>query len=253
LHDINRKKRITIQPAYARRTQGLYLLLLLCLCVLALSACGHNVSSTPAQRTQQQSQSTDQVYVAIGASDTFGIGTRDPYSQNWPTDLATLLKQPVHLINLGIPGITLHDALTSELPIALDAHPTLVTVWLAVNDLAAYVPVNSYKHDLETLLSRVQAAAPHARIAVGNVPDLSLTSLINSYNGGLGALNQQTALYNAAIASVVASHHTTLVDLSSQGYNLRQHPEYLSGDGLHPSDLGYFELARLFYEALRKA
>jgi lysophospholipase L1-like esterase len=222
--------------------------LLFCLCAFALSACGQKTGTTPSLDAQQQSQNSALTYVAIGASDTFGIGSRDPYTENWPADLVILLKKPVHLINLGIPGITLHDALTSELPIALDAHPTLVTVWLAVNDLAANVPVESYARDLNTLLTRLQTAAPHARIAVGNVPNL--TSVPFFYNDNPATLDQQIAAYNTVIANAVRSHSALLVDLSGQGYDLQAHPEYISGDGLHPSDIGYFQLARLFYSAL---
>lgn len=226
-------------------------LLLLCLCALVLSGCGQNTRSAPAQGTQQQAPGSSLTYVAIGASDTFGIGTDDPYDQNWPTDLAKMLNQPVHLINLGIPGMTLHDALTSELPIALDAHPALVTVWLAVNDLAANVPVDSYQHDLNTLLNRLHAAAPRARIAVGNMPDLSSVPFFSHTNSV--TLSRQTAAYNAAIASTVMSHHAILVDLSGQGYNLQTHPEYISSDGLHPSSIGYVKVAMIFYDALQRA
>jgi lysophospholipase L1-like esterase len=233
-------------------TSGLRLLLgLLCLCAFGLSACGQNASSTPLQTAQSQGQTAGLTYVALGASDTFGTGTNDPYTQNWPSDMASMLKQNVHLINLGIPGITLHDALTSELPIALDAHPALVTVWLAVNDLATNVPVSKYERDLNTLLSRLQAAAPRARIAVGNVPDL--TSVPFFYSDDPVMLHAQIAAYNVAIASVVTNHHAILVDLSGQGYDLQAHPEYISNDGLHPSTIGYTKLAMLFYDALRKA
>ncbi|HEY0752642.1 MAG TPA: SGNH/GDSL hydrolase family protein [Ktedonobacteraceae bacterium] len=224
---------------------------MLFLCAFELSGCGQQTAASPDQTTRQQSQQQSLTYVAIGASDTFGTGSSDPYTRNWPTDLVQLLKGDLHLINLGIPGITLHDALTSELPVALDAHPALVTIWLAVNDLATSVPVSSYKDDLNTLLSRLDSAAPHARIAVGNVPDLSSVPYFHGKN--LVGLNKQIAIYNVAIASVVASHHAILVDLSEQGYNLQTHPEYISDDGLHPSDTGYFQLAQLFYNALRKA
>ncbi|HEY3994044.1 MAG TPA: SGNH/GDSL hydrolase family protein [Ktedonobacteraceae bacterium] len=234
------------------RTGGLRVaLMLFCLCALALAGCAQNTGSTSTQHIQQQGQTSDLTYVALGASDTFGIGTDDPYVQNWPSDLAKKLNQPVHLINLGIPGITVHEALTSELPIALDAHPALVTVWLAVNDLATNVPVNSYKRDLNTLLSRLQAAAPHARIAVGSMPDL--TSVPFFFKDNPLTLEQQIAAYNAAISSAVTSHHAILVDLSRQGYNLQAHPEYISHDGLHPSDIGYAKLAMLFYDSLQHA
>jgi len=127
----------------------------------------------------------------------------------------------------------------------------LVTVWLAVNDLAAHVAVSSYQRDLNTLLSRLRSAAPAARIAVGNVPDLTSVPYFASSDPVM--LRGETAMYNAAIAEAVARQHTILVDLSGQGYDLRMHPDYISADGLHPSALGYFQLAQLFYQALSAA
>lgn len=225
------------------------LALLLCLCLFGLSACGQNTPKASTPGAQQQKNAT-LTYVAIGASDTFGTGAHDPYTQNWASDLASLLKQPVHLINLGVPGMTVHTALSAELPVALDAHPDLVTIWLAVNDLADHVSVSRYSHDLDTMLSRLHNAAPHARIAVGNMPDLTSVPFFSHYNQV--SLSQQVATYNTAIDRVVKRHKAILVDLSGQGYNLQKDPEYISGDGLHPSDIGYFRLAQLFYAALQK-
>lgn len=207
--------------------------------------------ANPGPSTQPQGRTTALTYVAIGASDSFGMGTSDPYTENWPTDLATLLGPRVHLINLGVPGMTMHPALTAELPIAIDAHPDLITIWLAVNDLAINVPVDSYSRDLNTMLSRLQAAAPRAKIAVGNVPDLTSLPFFAKYNQV--TLRQQIKAYNAVIASAVQRHHVILVDLSTNGgYNLREFPQYISGDGLHPSAAGYFQLAELFFQALEK-
>src|SRR5947209_13639130 len=70
------------------------------------------------------------VYVAIGASDSYGVGTNDPATESWPAVLARYLPPGTHFVNLGVPGILLHRAVEVELPVALDAHPTLVTVWL---------------------------------------------------------------------------------------------------------------------------
>lgn len=188
--------------------------------------------------------------MAIGASDTFGIGTSDPYTENWAADLAEKLGHNVHLINLGIPGISLHDALNSELPVALDSHPNLVTIWLAVNDLADNVPISSYSHDLNLMLSRLQANAPSARILIANVPDLALLPYFSKYN--LQELQKRIQAYNATIASIARQHHVILVDLSQQNYNLKVHTEYISNDGLHPTDLGYRQLAEIFYKTLQQ-
>ena len=227
----------------------------LCFFVLFLASCGQSPegqisnNSNPKQINQESNSQIN--YVAIGASDTFGIGTSDPYSQNWPTDLADKLGQKVHLINLGIPGITLHDALNLELPVALDSHPELVTIWLGVNDIVDRVPISSYSHDLDLMLKRLRSQAPAARILIANIPDLTLLPYFASSNQQL--LHQQIEQYNATIVHETQQYHVFLVDLSQQNYNLREHPEYISNDGLHPTDLGYLQLAELFYKTLQQS
>lgn len=243
-----RQMHSAVHPRYVAATSLCVRLAALALGVFLLSGCG--TGTGPARSQSPARKAGTLTYVAIGASDTFGTGADDPYTENWPSQLAFLLKRPVHLLNLGVPGMTIHTALRAELPVALDAHPGLVTVWLAVNDLADGVALPTYSHDLETLLNRLQAAAPRAQIAVGNVPDLTSVPFFSSLNPL--TLRQQMRAYNGAIASIVRRHHALLVDLSGQGYNLQAFPQYISHDGLHPSSIGYLQLAELFYEALRK-
>ena len=227
----------------------------LCFLILFLVSCGQSPegqsSNTGNPKRVNQVSNSQITYVAIGASDTFGIGTSDPYTQNWPADLAEKLGQKVHLINLGIPGITLHDALNIELPVALDSHPELVTIWLGVNDIADKVPINSYSHDLDLMLTRLKSQAPSAHILIANIPDLTLLPYFTSYNQQL--LHQIIEKYNVTIAHEVQQHHAILVNLSQQNYNLKEHPEYIGNDGLHPTDLGYLQLAELFYKTLQQS
>jgi len=126
-----------------------------------------------------------------------------------------------------------------------------VTVWLAVNDLANNVPISEYSHDLDLLLSRLQQGAPRARIAVANVPDLTLLPYFSADDPQ--TLFSQIQAYNSVIASIVKRHHAILVDVYRQWNELRNHPEYISNDGLHPSTLGYTQIAMLFYQALSSA
>ncbi|WP_220193047.1 SGNH/GDSL hydrolase family protein [Ktedonospora formicarum] len=201
-------------------------------------------------------------YVAIGASDTFGTGTDNPRTESWPAGLAHLLVQDeqskgskqgqdsIHLINLGIPGMHVHDALNVELPVALDAHPDLVTIWLAVNDLVDRVSTSTYEHDLDLLLQRLQKQLPHTHIVVANVPDLTLLPRFSGTD--TTTLAHSISSYNAVIQSVVDHHHVLLVDLSQAWQELPQHLDYISSDGFHPSTQGYKRLARLFYQALKQ-
>src|SRR5258708_18529437 len=110
-------------------------------------------------------------YVAIGASDAVGVGARDPETEGWVPRLGPRFGPNVRVINLGVSGSTLSQALDEQLGPALDAQPDVVTVWLAVNDLNARVPLERYAADLDTLLTRLSQAT-HARVLVGNVPDL---------------------------------------------------------------------------------
>ena len=221
-------------------------ILFFCLLLPLLSACGGsglgNVTLQPVPKSRI-------VYVAIGASDTFGIGANDPLNDNWPNDLAGLLGSQVRVVNLGIPGADVSNALQAELPIAIAAHPTLVTIWLAVNDLDNKVPVATYEQNLNQLISKLQQADPQARMAVANVPNLAYVPHFQSWNQQ--TLKTQIAAYNAAIANVVQQHHVLLVNLYQLWQELANHPEYISSDGFHPSTLGYTRIAQIFYNVLQ--
>ena len=224
----------------------------LCLFLLFLVSCGSPGGQLAARSlVVQRTPKARLTYVAIGASDTFGLGADDPLTENWPSDLAAMLGPSVHLVNLGIPGVVLHQALEAEVPVAIDAHPDLITVWLAVNDIGNDVPLDSYSRDLDLLLSRLQAGVPGARILIANVPDLRLLPYFNYIDPQ--ELYTRVQDYNAVIAAAVKRHHVILVDLFSRWQELRDHPEYISGDGFHPSTLGYARLAALFYQILKSS
>jgi lysophospholipase L1-like esterase len=230
-------------------------LLLLVFAFPSLTACTLPFSGTRPSASGplvvQQPPAARQLYVAIGASDTYGIGTDDPRTQSWPADLSNQFGQETRLVNLGIPAIDAHAALNIELPVALDAHPNLVTVWLAVNDLADNVPLTSYEQDLDRLLNRLHTALPNARIAVANVPDLSYLPHFQGENHQL--LEQQIQAYNTVIAKVVVRNQVILVDLYRLANEMATHPEYISDDGFHPNALGYAVLAQIFYQVLQKS
>jgi acyl-CoA thioesterase-1 len=121
-----------------------------------------------------------------------------------------------------------------------------VTVWLAVNDLNARVSLDQYAADLDTLLGQIETT--HARVLVGNVPDLGGLA---AYRGiDPGPLKAEVDRWNQVIADTTARHDATLVDLYSRWQEVALHPEFLSADGFHPSSEGYQALADVFGEGL---
>jgi acyl-CoA thioesterase I len=187
-------------------------------------------------------------YVALGASDAAGVGVEDAARDNWVAVLGRRLPQPVKVVNLGIPGIRLLEALEVEVPPALDARPSLITVWLVVNDILAGVPLDHYRAGLDRLLRQLRDGTG-AQVAVGNVPNAPQQS---SYLGVPPAVRPSlTASWNEAIAGAAEASGAILVDLYHR-WPVLEHPEYIGPDGLHPTVAGYLTLAETFHAVLRE-
>jgi acyl-CoA thioesterase I len=231
-----------MRPGRVHSRAGLLLVIVTIAALLA--GCGQLSTSVSTASMRAQHTIT---YVAIGASDAFGIGTDDPDRDNWPTALSHLMGQNVHLINLGIPGETVAEARRTELPIALDARPAIVTVWLGVNDIAQAVTIQEYKRQLEALLQSLRQNT-QARIFVGNIPDLLLLPFFAGYNQP--ALQETISEWNTAISQAVSAAGASLVDLYASWSELATHPEYIASDGLHPSTEGAKRLAAVFWSQI---
>ena len=200
--------------------------------VLTGMACRPSTAETTAARPL--------TYVAIGASDSAGVGAAMPERESWPAVLHRRLPDGSRLVNLGINGSLLRQALDQQLPVALDSAPDLITVWLAVNDYGARVPLEPYLADLSTLLSELRSKT-RATVLVGNIPDLGAIPAAGRFD--LRFVDR----WNAGIDEIVRRHEATLVDLRTTWQEVREHPEYISSDGFHPSTAGYRRLAEVFY------
>jgi lysophospholipase L1-like esterase len=236
---------------------------LVALAAVLLAACSSG--SGPAGANGPRPSPPPPVYAAIGASETVGIGTDDPPRQSFPQQLLQRLGSGV-LYDFGLPGETTAAAQKDELPSALTVRPTLATVWLNVDDLAAGVSVADYEPQLDELVAALRHAG--ARVLVANTPHLDHLPAYaacrpnppaGSVTCPLGATvlpppDQVDALvqaYNAAIARVAVKEGATLVDLYASGQVPDQHPEYVGRDGFHPSAAGAAAIAATFAAALR--
>lgn len=190
-------------------------------------------------------------YVAIGASDTVGVGSLDPANGSWPSRLAALLPLGATYRNLGVSGSLTAQAQREQLPVALAEQPTIVTIWLAVNDVNAQVAPGVYGTSLLEMVDALVRGTP-ARIFIGNVPDLRAVPVYS-------AIDPQVLLaligsYNAQVAAVAAKHagRVVVVDLFGGSAELTT-TSTISADGFHPSDTGYAMIAQRFADALRRS
>ncbi len=189
-------------------------------------------------------------YVAIGASDTVGVGASDPRTGSWPARIAARLPGADY-VNLGVSGSLASQAATDQVPTAAGLRPQLVTVWLAVNDLNANVSPADYAAALRRVIAPL-VSLTDARVFVGNVPDLRT---VPAYAGtDQAALLTRINAYNTAIAALVASFQSspgrvTVVDLFT-GSGPLVSTITVSADGFHPSDAGYALIADRFATAI---
>jgi len=188
-------------------------------------------------------------YVAIGASDSVGVGASDPVRGSWPARIAARLPAGSAYVNLGVSGSIALQASREQLPGAIAQRPTVVTIWLAVNDLNATIDRASYADALggivDALVQRSDAA-----IFVGNVPDLRTVPVYASVDKLV--LLVRINAYNDAIAEIAARSPTRIfvVDLFTGSADLVS-TATVAQDGFHPSDAGYQLIADRFANAMR--
>jgi acyl-CoA thioesterase-1 len=236
-----------------------------------LSACGAAPTSnpgTPALPASRPAGGPAIIYAALGASETVGTGAEQGVRQAWPQLVYNdVLPRSALYYNFGIPGATTAEALQTEVPQALAVHPTLVTVWLNVNDLLAGVTPETYEGQLDTLVHALRQRGA-ARVLVANTPFLDRLPAVRACLSknppatsqcptGSGTptsdqLNGQVDRYNAAISRVAVKEGALLVDLHAQGEVADRHPDWVSADGFHPSELGYAAIAGVVESVLRK-
>jgi lysophospholipase L1-like esterase len=226
---------------------------LLFVSALVIGACtGPGRPATPAVAPGDQGPPV--TYVAVGASESVGVGTDDPLREAWPQLLyRDALPRRTVFVNLGIPGATVERALDDEVAQAVGLSPTIATVWLNVNDIAALVPPSVYEQRLDTLVSRLRRGGA-TRVLVANTPPLDKLPAVDRLGLPAAAVNLAVDQYNAAVARVVAKEGAVLVDLHKAGLDARaagREAELVSADGFHPSAAGHRAVADAFAAALQ--
>ena len=188
-------------------------------------------------------------YVALGASDTVGVGAPNPEKDGWVPRIFQKLAPGSKVVNLGISGARLSDLMTQQLAKAIDAKPDLVTVWSVVNDLNANVDIAGYERDLLKMVGDLTAKT-NARVVVGNAPDLALVPAYTKMGIPADALRAETMKWNQAITRVIGRYpnRAYLVDLYARSGEIEIDPNLVAGDDFHPSTKGYAKLAEVFWE-----
>lgn len=207
-----------------REWQGIVnIVKLLLLFTFFLASCSDSQSPTLTPFTK------DAVILAYGDSLTFGIGTKDPHTQSYPSVLQQLTG--VSVVNAGISGEVTATAL-QRLPTVLNAiKPNLVILCHGGNDLIRRLGDEQLKSNLDKMINLIQNSG--AEVVLMGVPSFNLTLSVPDLYSELAEK------YN------IASNLETLPSIERNSK--------LKSDQIHPNVEGYQLMAKGVYSLLSDA
>lgn len=159
----------------------------------------------------------------------------------------------------GNPGWRTDEILTL-VPGALATGPRAVLLLAGTNDILQRVPVATALGHLETTIDTITGTNPAIRLFVATIPPITMDWPRQGQNiVSAAVLNADADAYNAGLRDLVsvkaaAGARVLLVDLNADlVYTDPQNPAndfYQPGDGIHPGQAGYDQMATLWFAAL---
>lgn len=194
------------------------------------------------------------VYVAVGASESVGLGSKDPPHDAWPRVLLrTAFPARTVFRDLAVSGATVPEAIADQLPKAIALQPTVVTVWLNVNDITSLEEPDNYTTSLRTLVHGLRRGGA-TRVYVADTPPIEALPVVKRVGVPASIVRAIVDRYNAAIRSVCASEGAVVVSLHAAGDAAiadNTFDSLVGPDGFHPSTAGHRAVAAAFASAIK--
>lgn len=189
------------------------------------------------------------IYTALGDSLTAGAGTKQP-KESYPALIAEklLAKNNVILINRSELGYKSEDVKNVFLPLAITDNPTIVTLFVGVNDIHNNISKEDFSKNYEEILLKLTTETK-AKIYAINLPFIGSANLIlppwNYY------FDAKTKELNEVIKNLATKYNITYIDLySPTKEEFVKSNSYYSKDLFHPSAKGYAFWANIIYANL---
>ncbi len=187
-------------------------------------------------------------YVALGASDAFGIGAK-PITRGYVYRIKDGFEdrgRRVSLLNLGIPTADI-PAIKKSAKTALnrDKEIDLITIWTGANDLIGGNDVNEFEEDLESMFRRIRNKSK-AFIVIMNLPELTQIKRFRE-DPDKHVTVERVAAFNAAIIRQANAYKVPVVDF----YKAAPGDMLVSKkDGFHPNNDGHQKIADLYLQII---
>jgi acyl-CoA thioesterase I len=186
-------------------------------------------------------QNTPVKYVALGDSYTIGTGA-DP-SQAWPNLLTKHLNEAgikTELVaNPSRNGFSTQNLIDNELPVFDKSGATFVTLLIGVNDWVREVNASTYTKNLIYILDHLQKKLPNKNnILLVTIPDFGVTPQGSYYANDRDVAKGLTE-FNNIMKAEAQKRGLQVADIFEITKNMKDNPELVAPDGLHPSGKEY--------------
>lgn len=186
-------------------------------------------------------------YVALGDSYTICEGAS--WEESWPVILTDKLNKAGVLTELianpSRTGWTTQDLIDNELPIFDSSAPTFATLLIGVNDWVQGVDGNQFHKNLNLIIDHVQKKVGNKLVLI-TIPDFGVTPEGPKYSKGRN-ISEGLTEFNKIIISEAEKRNLKCVDISPVSQKMKDQPDLVSADNLHPSAKEYAIWENLIY------
>lgn len=185
-------------------------------------------------------------YLALG--DSYTIGEQVPFAENFPNQTVALLRKQ-HLEVADPVVVATTGWTTDELQAAIRERNiretfSLVSLLIGVNNQYRGRSLDEYKEQFRQLLEQaIHFANGHAeKVFVLSIPDWGVTPFAEGKDRQ--EIAKEIDAYNDAARTIATMHTCPFIDITDSTRTNGTDPEFLAGDGLHPSGKEYAVWAR---------
>ncbi|MBC7884949.1 MAG: T9SS type A sorting domain-containing protein [Saprospiraceae bacterium] len=193
-------------------------------------------------------------FLALG--DSYTIGQSVPVAQRWPEQLMDSLEnRGFDIDTLRIIATTgwrtdnLLNAIRSQ--DLQNENYNLVSLLIGVNNQFQSRPFSQYMQEFPILLDSAisYAGGDPSHVFVVSIPDYAYTPF-GQQSGNASEISEKLDEYNEYNRQIAGERGVTYFDITPISRLGIQHPEYVAGDGLHPSGNQYTEWVKLMLELI---
>ena len=143
------------------------------------------------------------------------------------------------IANPSVTGWTTKDLIEKELTIYDESKPDFATLLIGVNDWVQLITIQQFKENLQYIISRMLSQLEkQTNLVLITIPDFGVTPKGANYSNGRN-IADGISEFNQVIIEEAKNRNLKCIDIFPISQQMKDKPELISADELHPSAKEY--------------